>query len=143
MIDQQQGTVQLSKESAETLYFLAYTCYKQGKYEEAVGHFRLLTLADTRSYRNWVGYGACLQMLKNFPKAIEAYEIAAALDPTDPQLHIQAADCLFGLGKTKEALFAIGCAERAIKLNKTENQDKNLLTHLALMRKAWKKRLVK
>jgi type III secretion system low calcium response chaperone LcrH/SycD len=143
MIDQQQEMIQLSKESMETLYFLAHTSYKQGKYEEAAGHFRLLTMADARSYRNWIGFGACMQMSKNYQKAIEAYEVAAALDPADPQLHIQAADCLFGLGKTKEALFAIGCAERAIKLNKPEEQDKNLLTHLALMSKAWKKRLVK
>src|SRR5262245_31055472 len=95
---------QLSGESIEALYHIAYTQYKQGKYEDAVGVFRFLTLNDTRSRKHWMGLGASLQMQKKYNEAIEAYELAAALDPTDPHVHIYASDCCFAQKMTKEGL---------------------------------------
>jgi type III secretion system low calcium response chaperone LcrH/SycD len=137
MVNQQEKAMEISQGSIETLYSMAYTYYKQGMYEEAVAHFRVLTMADASSPKHWIGLGASLQMLKRFEKALEAYEFAACLNPGDPHIHIHAADCLFGLGLAKEALFALSCAERAIKMDKMTERDKNLLAHIALIRKAW------
>lgn len=126
----------LSSGSLETLYHFAHSYYKQGKYEDAEGLFRFLTVANTHTRKYWMGLGASLQMRKVYDKAIESYELAAALDPTDPQVHLYAADCYFGMSKKEEGLFALDCAERAIKLSKPVDSE-NLLAHLALIRKAW------
>ena len=127
----------LTEGSAETLYHFAYTQYKQGKYQEAADLFRLLTAANTKTRKYWMGLGASLQMLKKYREAIEAYELAAALDPIDPQVHIYAADCFFAQKMVKEGLFALDCAERAV--NQQKKPDPDLMTHIRLIRKSWKK----
>jgi len=137
MTYQEKGTKQLSRETLEALYYVAHANYKQGKYEDAAGIFRYLTVEDTRTRKHWMGLGSSLQMLKQYQKAIEAYEIAAAIDPGDPRVHMHAADCLFGLGNVKDALFALDCAVRALKLGEKDEANKNLLAHIALIRKAW------
>ncbi len=128
---------QLSSDSHEALYQVSYAHYKQGKYDEAAGLFRFLTMADTANKKYWMGLAASLQQSKRYLEAIEAYELAAALDPADPYVHIHASDCLFGLGKQKDGLYALDCAERAVKLHK--EQDPKVLDHIALMRTAWNK----
>lgn len=132
---------QMTKESFEALYHFAYSHYKQGKYEDAVGLFRFLTIHDTNTRKHWMGLGAALQMQKKYDDAIEAYELAAALDPRDPYVHIYAADCFFAQNRTKDGLFALGCGERALNLQK--EPDKNLHAHIALMRMAWDKKKTK
>lgn len=123
----------LSNASIETLYSIAHNHYGQGKYAEAVDLFRLATIADVKSRKCWMGLGASYQMCKKYVEAIEAYELAAALEPTDPHVHVHAANCFSSLGKKKEALFALDCAERASKLK----HDDNLLAHIRLMRTMW------
>lgn len=137
MTYQEESVKQLSNETLEAFYYTAHTNYKQGKYEDATAIFRYLTVMDTRNRKFWMGYGSSLQMLKEYQRAIEAYEIAAALEPGDPHVHLQAADCLFGLRSFKEAFFALDCAERAIKLDGNLDAGKDLLHHIALIRKAW------
>lgn len=140
MIQSMQSPLTLTPESVRTLFQLACLCFKQGKLTEAAGHFTLLTMTEPKNYNYWIWLGTTLQKMKNYEKAIEAYEVAAALNPADPKLHMHAADCLFGLGNTKQALFALDCAERAIKSVKESKQDKNLLAHISLMKKAWKQK---
>jgi type III secretion system low calcium response chaperone LcrH/SycD len=112
--------------------------YKQGKYQEAVGLFRILTMAHIKNRKYWMGLGAALQMQKEYGQAIEAYELAAALDPVDPRVHLHAADCFFAQKKRKEGLFALDCAERALKQQKVP--DQNLSAHIKLIRQAWNKK---
>lgn len=85
-----------------------------------------------------MGLAASLHMQKNYPKAIEAYEMVAAIDPTDPFVHFHAAECLRSLGNTKDALFALTCCKRAITLNPPSDKLTNLLKHIQLMSKCWK-----
>jgi|688.fasta_scaffold20241_6 type III secretion system low calcium response chaperone LcrH/SycD len=128
---------QLSSGSVEALYSLAYMHYKQGKYQEAVGLFRLLTMSSIKSKKHWMGLAASLQMLKQYQEAVRAYEMAAALDPTDPYIHIYAADCFFAQTMVQEGLFALDCAERAMEVEKKAEQK--VTAHIALMRKMWDK----
>ncbi len=129
--------LKLSKEACEALYHNAFMSYKQGKYDDAESQFRVLTMVDTRTRKHWMGLGAALQQQKKHGEAIQAYELAAALDASDPFVHIYAADCFFALGQKKEGLFALDCAERAVKLQKEPNQ--NIFAHVELMRQAWKR----
>lgn len=127
----------LEKSSIELLYNFAYNHYKQGKYGEAVGLFRLLTMADIRSRKHWMGLGASLQFQKKYAEAIEAYHMAAALDPADVHVHIYAADCFFAQDMHKKGISALDCAEQALKSKK--KPDQNLLAHIKLMRQGWNK----
>lgn len=127
----------LTEGSAETLYHFAYMQYKQGKYQEATGLFRLLTVSNPKNKKYWMGLGASLQMEKEYDQAIAAYELAVAIDPSDPLVHLQAADCFFAQEKQKEGLFALDCAERA--LQQLPEKDKNLMSRIDWMRQAWKK----
>ena len=130
--------VELSKDSIEALYFTAYGCYNQGKIDDATGYFRLLTQADTRTKKHWMGLAACFQLKKEYKQAIEAYEIAVALEPTDPYVHFHAANCYYSLGNIEDALFALECAKRAIKSQPATDSLKNLSRHIALIYKTWK-----
>ncbi len=135
--------IELSKESIEALYFMAYGCYNQGKLEDAANYFRFLTRLDTRTKKHWMGLAASLQMQKQFQKAIQAYEIAAALEPTDPYVHFHAANCLHDLGNVKDALFALECSKRAIKTQSATDSLKNLSRHINLVYKTWKSKIIK
>lgn len=125
--------MKLTQDSIEALYFTAFGCYNQGKFEDATGYFRLLTTADPKTKKHWMGLGASLQMQKKFQRAIEAYEVAVALEPSDPYVHFHAAHCLQSLGNTKDALFALDCAKRALTLNPPISSLKNLLKHINLI----------
>ena len=58
-----------------------------------------------------------------------------ALDPKDPHVNLQAAECFFALNKKKEGFFALECAERALSMQK--EPEKVHYTRIALLRAAW------
>jgi type III secretion system low calcium response chaperone LcrH/SycD len=127
----------LTKEAQEASYYLAHTFYRQGKYEEASSLFRMLTLAGPTTRKFWMGLGASLQMNKDYKEALNAYELAARLDPTDPHVHLYAADCFFTQGEAEEGLFALDCAERALTFSPQKQQ--NFKAHIQLLRRIWRK----
>src|SRR5262249_44681791 len=110
-----------------------------GKYGEATALFRTLTVESPRGRKFWMGLGASLQMDKNYQDALYAYELAALLNPDDPQVHIRAADCFFTQGLAKEGLLALDCAEPSLKTFPTETQQ-SYKTHISLLRQAWRRR---
>ena len=134
-----QAEADISSEAQEALYSLAYICYNQGKYGEATALFRTLTVENPRGRKFWMGLGASLQMVKNYNEALLAYEVAAMLQPLDPHVHLYAADCFFTQGLAKEGLFALECAERALKSWPAEKQS-NYRTHISLLRQAWRRK---
>ena len=120
----------MKTETTKSLYACAYRFYENGKYEEAIHFFRLLTVADVNNDKYWVGLAASYKMNKETEKALEAYAIAAILDENDPFTHLYAAECLFDLGRTEEAIQALDSAERVAKKNKNQQ----LLSHLEIIR---------
>lgn len=129
----------LSSNSLEVLYHLAYNQYKNGKYRDACNQFGFLTLIDPFTRRNWMGLGCARQMLKEYDKALQAYEIAAAQDITDPCVYIYTAQCLFEMNRVEEGISALEIAERTA--NKQENVNhRDLKVHISLLRNAWENR---
>ena len=125
-----------SADSLTALYVMGYELYRNGKYEEAKNFFRVLTLADSFERKYWMGLAACLQMLKDYNKAIECYSAAAIQDPSDPYAHWYAADCYFQLGnlcKAKEAL------ESALMTANDHENAALLIPKLKLIAEAWSK----
>jgi len=125
----------LSKSSQEVIYSFAHAQYKQGLFKEAEGMFRLLTSADMEEKKYWMGLGLALQCSKRYQEAIETYDMVVALDPGNTHVHLQVAESFFALNQKEQGLYALDCAERAIKLQKEPEREQ--LLRLALLREAW------
>jgi len=93
----------LSEETMEAIYSIAYTLYNQGKYEDAEKVFRSLSFYDHMNKRYFMGLGACRQMLKRYDEAIETYSYATMLDIDDPRPPLFAGDCHLALGNLEAA----------------------------------------
>lgn len=124
----------LSHESLSALYSMAYQLYRNGKYADAKDFFRFLTIANTHDRRFWKGLGACYQMLKDYPAAIECYSVAAIQNPNDPYVHFYAAECSRHAGNHSLALSTL---ESALTVAKVTSQHASLATKLKLIYQAW------
>lgn len=87
----------------EAIYQVAYNLYQYGKYDEAIKIFRFLGFFDHYNKKYFMGLGACLQMLKQYKEAIDAYSFAALLDINDPKPPLYAGECHLVLGNLDEA----------------------------------------
>lgn len=121
----------LSPEALDVAYANAYQLYQHGKYEKAKHFFHFLTIANTYERKYWMGLAASYQMLKNYPKALECYSIAALQDANDPYVHLHAADCFTALGQQTESQKALGSAEKAAE---QDEKYKELLSQLKWIR---------
>jgi len=124
----------LSEDSVETLYSTGYELYRNGKYEDAKAFFKMLTLMDPSIRRNWMGLGACQQMLKEFESAINSYGIAAVINPDDPYVHWHAADCFLQKGEREKAIATLSSAITAAKQCQ---EHLSLVSKLELLHTIW------
>lgn len=125
---------EFSSDSLSALYAMAYELYRNGKYEDAKGFFRFLTLANSFERTYWMGLAACYQMLKAYAEAIECYSAAAIQDPSDPYVHWHAADCFFHSGHLTQANEALESAMLTAKENKAYAA---LIPKLTLISETW------
>lgn len=130
--------MKLTEGAQEALYSIAYTCFKQGQYTEAVALFRTMSTVNPRIRKYWLGLGACYQAMQEYNQALKSYEMAAMLDPGDPHVHLYAATCFFSQRQAKEGLKALDCAEAVLKRFPLEKR-RNWKAHISLLRQAWKK----
>lgn len=127
----------ITKESVDELYALAFFLYQQKHYLEASHYFRLLAAACPSEAKYWKGLGATQQLLKDYDSALNCYASAQMLNGTqpDPYLYLHSADCYIALKETKNALKALAAAGMCAKKNK----DQRVLQHVKLMQKIWSK----
>lgn len=124
----------VSKEKIEEMYALAYVLYQNRQYQDACHFFRLLTETSPTDVKFWNGFGACLQMLKDYEGALNCYCCSAQFSKQiDPHVYIQTADCHFALKQVEAGLKALEIAQKIAK--KTEN--KQILQHVAFMKQIW------
>lgn len=119
---------------AAELYCCAYHFYENGKYSEGVDFFKLLTQMDSENTANWIGLGACQQMLKNYNEALLAYSTALILDQTNPNVYLHAANCCFALKYLAEGFEALDVVESLAQNNPVHEP---LLTEVDLLREVW------
>ena len=98
---------QLTPESMEAIYMIAYNQYNGGKYQEAERIFRLLSTLDHFDERYWMGLGACRQQLKMYPEAIKAFTFLSVLDMKNPQPPLLVAKCHISTGNAVDAEAAL------------------------------------
>jgi type III secretion system low calcium response chaperone LcrH/SycD len=134
------GQALLSEGAQEAIYTVAYTSFMQGQYEDAISLLRTLTVANPRSQEFWLALGACFQATKEYQKAIDNYARVAMLNPSDPHIHLYAANCFFAQKRVKEGLLALSWSEKTLKEQPLEKR-RSLKAYITLLRQAWKKDL--
>lgn len=88
----------ISEDTMNAIYSVAYNLYTNAKYSEAQNIFQFLCLFDHFEKKYWMGLAASRQMLKQYEPAITAYGLAAVLDLEDPKPSLHAADCYLSMG---------------------------------------------
>lgn len=96
--------MQLSDETVEAMYAHGYRLYQGAKYGDAGHIFRMLAVLDPTQSKYYLGMGACLHRLKQYEPATFMYELAAALDKTDPMPLYYASDCRTNMGHEQIAM---------------------------------------
>lgn len=129
--EMQDTTLPLPPDSLSALYTMAYEFYRKGRYEDAKDFFQLLALTDSFERKNWVGLGACNQMLKEYQAAVGCYAMAALQDPSDPYAHFHAADCYFHMGNHPQAKDALDSAIEAANVNQSHDALLSKLKHIS------------
>lgn len=94
---------QLTPESMEVIYMVAYNQYNAGKYDEAEKVFRLLAMLDHFNAKFWKGLAASREGLRKYEEALQVYGYLGMLDIHDPNPPFAAARCFVALGKSAEA----------------------------------------
>src|SRR5262249_15482109 len=65
----------------EAIYALGHKLFVQGKYEKAGDYFSLLTVYRPLEERYLLALGVCMRLRKRYAEAIEAFAMAATLQP--------------------------------------------------------------
>ena len=98
----------VSQETIEGLYALAYNLYTTQSYKDAETVFQALCLYDHKDIRFWMGLAGCRQAREDFQGAIDAYGMAGFASVLgDPTPFLYAARCHLQLGDKENALGAL------------------------------------
>jgi len=127
---QNQNIEPLNDDSLNSLYCIGYNLYRNGKYTDARDFFRFLSIIKADDRRYWLGLGACCQMMKNYPTALESYSVAAILNPNDPYVHFYAAECTYHSGDIPKAIATLESALTVAAQSDTHSTLKTKLDHL-------------
>jgi secretion system chaperone SscA len=139
VIEGQNPCSQVSEKKIQEMYALAYLLYRNQHYLQSNHFFRLLVIARPSEAKFWKGFGASLQMQKDYEEALNCYLCCSYLmrhDQPDPYLYVQAADCYFALEQVEAGLKAL----EAARLIAEKVHDRQILQHVAFMRNRWSSR---
>ncbi|NHB90847.1 SycD/LcrH family type III secretion system chaperone [Photorhabdus cinerea] len=89
----------VSSDTLEQLYSLAFNQYQSGKWQDANKIFQALCMLDHYDARFFLGLGACRQAMGQLEQAIQSYSYGAMLDINEPRFPFHAAECLLQLGE--------------------------------------------
>lgn len=118
----------IDPETLENLYTLAYNLYTAKNYQDASVVFHSLCLYNNLEKRFWMGLAGCLQALKQYGQATEAYSMAGVVTGlTDPEPFLFAARCLVRIGRREDAIKTL---EGVLEIGDATNPV-NARTHMA------------
>ncbi|WP_348663360.1 SycD/LcrH family type III secretion system chaperone [Chlamydia vaughanii] len=93
----------LSDVLLEEIYTIAYSFYSQGKYNEAVGLFQILTASKPQCYKYLLGLSSCYHQLKLYNEAAFGFFLAFDAEPENPIPPYYIADSLMKLEQAEES----------------------------------------
>ena len=98
-----QQILALSDVLLEEIYTVAYTFYSQGKYQEAIGLFQILTASKPQCYKYILGLSSCYHQLKMYDEAAFGFFLAFDAQPENPIPPYYIADSLMKLDQPEES----------------------------------------
>lgn len=107
----------LTTDEKKELYKTGYALYSLGDYRKASYLFSYLVLSDPLISCSWRALASCKQLLKEYPAAIEAWNVVCKLQLQDPLGYFHAAECYLSIQKKKEALQKLDKAEKLCNEN--------------------------
>ncbi len=96
----------LSDDTMESVYGVAFNLYQNDKYEEATKVFQFLCFYDHYNAKYYLGLGACQLMMKAYEKAIDFFGFAATMDMNDPRSMLYIGECHLGMDNIESAKVA-------------------------------------
>lgn len=105
-----QKALDITLQEMEICYQEAYNFYQADNYLEACEIFRTLATLNPFEEKYWMGLGASLQLLENYPGALRSYAVHLLLDSNNPYPHFYAYQCLKAMGEEEEAKKALKTA---------------------------------
>jgi type III secretion system low calcium response chaperone LcrH/SycD len=115
-------------------YKAAYQLFEYKRYEEAGNAFLFLATLNPHIHDYWLGLGMATQMCQDYEAAIDAYELAALCNISNPVPYFYLAKCLFAIHDRESALQALdlaietaGEADEYMELKKQAQEAKRIL----------------
>lgn len=93
----------LSDETFDGFYSIAAKFYDEGKYDQALSIFSLLTNLSHLVFEPWLGQGICWKKRGNASEAMRSFAMASLVDYNHPLPHLHTADIYLSMGKKKLA----------------------------------------
>jgi type III secretion system low calcium response chaperone LcrH/SycD len=93
----------LSEDTFNGFYVIGSEFFNDGKYEEALNVFLLLTNLDHLVFETWLGLGICWQKKNNPLEALRAFSMASLVNFTHPAPHIHSAEIYLSIGEKELA----------------------------------------
>ncbi|MEF9496870.1 SycD/LcrH family type III secretion system chaperone [Chlamydia sp. 04-14] len=93
----------LSDVLLEEIYTIAYSFYSQGKYNEAIGLFQILTASKPQCYKYILGLSSCYHQLKMYNEAAFGFFLAFDAEPQNPIPPYYIADSLMKIDQAEES----------------------------------------
>lgn len=85
--------VGLSEGFLERLYAIAYSYYNQGRFDQALHYFHLLTSMNSKNHKYFYGLGATFHQMKEYDAGASAFMMSLYLEPYHPLPAYYTADC--------------------------------------------------
>lgn len=105
-----QEIIGFSNETMSKFYKAAYHLFEDKNYKDAANAFLFLASINTHNSDYWLGLGMSTQMCHEYETAIDAYELAAYLEVTNPVPYLYLAKCLFAIHERENSLHALDLA---------------------------------
>lgn len=97
----------ITSDELEALYTKGFQEYNAKQYSKAIETFSYLIYLNPYEKRFLFAFGALLQTVKDYKKAIYYYTLAAEQDIADPTITLHIVECLVALGMQEDALAAL------------------------------------
>jgi len=102
--------LQISEQEIADCYRRARECFTNKEFETARQAFLFLSTLCPQHAEMWLGLGMSLQQLGHYEEAIDAYELAALVDPSSPVAYFYLSKCFFAMHEYQHVLNAIELA---------------------------------
>lgn len=110
----------ISDQTIEHFYQAGVRYYQTGHFKEASDIFYVMSFLNPYLFNVWLSLGLAEEQAHHYPKALEAFAMAAIVDMTSVIPHIHAAHCYIQLGDHTAAKATLELASQTLRAHPTD-----------------------